>query len=500
MGLAIEAGIEPEALRGSHPLLSVNYRTAERRFMTSVHAGADGRRLIAVKGSPHDVLALCRWRQDGDGRQAISDADRISFSKQNDEMAKQGLRVLGIACRLAEGENNNLDQDLIWLGMVGMADPVRPAIKKVVADFHRANIGTVMITGDQSATAYSIASQIGLSEGQPIKVLDSTHLGKLDPKMLAALAKQTHVFSRVSPADKLHIVRAFQDSGQVIAMTGDGINDGPALKAADIGVAMGRGASDVAHDVSDVILEDNQLSTMVAAVRQGRTIYSNIRKAISFLLSSNPSEVLTVLVGTGIGAGQPLTAMQLLWINLLTDIFPALALALEPPERDIMNVPPRDPLEPMLSMADFRTLGREATVISSGSLGAYAYGLSRYGPGRQASTMAFSSLITAQLLHAITSRSRTQSIFSREKLAPNKYLSGALLGSFGMQLLAILAPPLSGLLGLAPIGLGDAVVTALGGLLPFLVNEASKHSGVTVRRSGGRSVPERGSKMEVTTP
>jgi Ca2+-transporting ATPase len=501
ISLAIEAGIEPEELRRNFPLLVVNYRTAERRFMTSVHARADGGRLIAVKGSPQEVLALCRWHQNGDQRQALSDADRIAFTRQNEEMAEAGLRVLGVACGLAEGETNGLDNELIWLGMVGMADPVRPAIKKVVADFHRANIDTVMITGDQSATAYSIARQIGLSKGQPIKVLDSAHLAKLEPNVLAALAKQTHVFARVSPADKLHIVRAFQEGGQVVAMTGDGINDGPALKAADIGVAMGRGASEVAHDVSDVILEDNELSTMVAAVRQGRTIYGNIRKAIRFLLSSNPSEVLTVLVGTSIGAGQPLTAMQLLWINLMTDVFPALALALEPPEPDIMRMAPRDPLEPIVTLADFGTLGRQAAVISAGSLSAYGYGLSRYGPGRQASTMAFSSLITAQLMHAITSRSQTHSIFSKEKLAPNKYLQVALLASFGVQILATLAPPLRGLLGLVPISLGDGLVTAAGGLVPFLVNEAMKHSPSVVRpERGGRPTSEHRSEIRVRAP
>jgi Ca2+-transporting ATPase len=240
---------------------------------------------------------------------------------------------------------------------------------------------------------------------------------------------------------------------------------------------------------------------MVAAVRQGRTIYGNIRKAIRFLLSSNPSEVLTVLVGTSIGAGQPLTAMQLLWINLMTDVFPALALALEPPEPDIMRMAPRDPLEPIVTLADFGTLGRQAAVISAGSLSAYGYGLSRYGPGRQASTMAFSSLITAQLMHAITSRSQTHSIFSKEKLAPNKYLQVALLASFGVQILATLAPPLRGLLGLVPISLGDGLVTAAGGLVPFLVNEAMKHSPSVVRpERGGRPTSEHRSEIRVRAP
>jgi Ca2+-transporting ATPase len=296
----------------------------------------------------------------------------------------------------------------------------------------------------------------------------------MDPELLAGLVRKTHVFARVSPAHKLQIVQALQRAGKVVAMTGDGINDGPALKAADIGVAMGGGGSDVARSVSDVVIEDDNLHTMVIAVEQGRTIYANIRKALHFLLSTNISEIEVMVAAIALGAGQPLTPLQLLWINLISDIFPGLALALEPPEADVLKQPPRDPADPIIGKKDFKRLGLESSVITAGTLVSYGYGVMRYGIGPQANTHAFMTLTLAQLLHAISCRSETTTVFEAATRPGNKYLNLALGASFAAQLATIAIPGLRKFLNLAPVGPVDVAVIGAGAALPLLVNELTK--------------------------
>ncbi len=364
--------------------------------------------------------------------------------------------------------------NLIWVGFVGMADPVRDGVRGLIGEFHKAGIDTVMITGDQSPTAYAIGKELNLSNGEQLEILDSSHLIDIDPEVMKALCKRVHVFARVSPAHKLRIVQVLQSAGKVVAMTGDGINDGPALKAADIGIAMGHTGTDVAREVADVVIEDDNLDTMVIAISQGRTIYNNIRKSVHFLLSTNLSEIMVMFTAIAGGLGQPLSAIQLLWINLMSDIAPGLALALEPPEPDVLSQPPRDPDEPIVRKSDFKRITFESAMISAGTLGAYGYGIARYGMGQKAGSLAFLSLTTGQLLHAISCRSERHSIFGREKLPPNKYLNMALGGSFAIQLLAMVIPGLRNLLGIAPISVLDGVVIGGSAVLPLLVNEGTK--------------------------
>lgn len=321
---------------------------------------------------------------------------------------------------------------LVWLGLVGMADPVRPGVSRAMAQFHQAGIKTVMITGDQRLTAAAIAQELHLSGTEPLEICDSSSLIDSDPDAMTALASRAHVFARVSPAHKLQIVQAIQRSGAVVAMTGDGINDGPALKAADIGIALGHTGTDVAREVADVVLEDDDLETMVIAISHGRTIYRNIRKSVRFLLATNLSEIMVMFTSLSFGLGQPLNAMQLLWINLLSDIAPGLALAVDPPEPDVMQQPPRDPAEPIIAPADFKRIAFEAATLSAGALGAYGYGLARYGAGAQANTLAFASLTSAPLLHALSSRSQTHSLFSGPSLPRNPLLLLAVGGSLGL--------------------------------------------------------------------
>ena len=343
--MALSAGLDVLDLRARYMRVRIDYRAENHLYMSTLHELAPGKRLLAVKGSPNEVLALCGFTQHGGATEALSDERREAIRDENERMAGEALRVLGIACAEVDAEASMPENGLLWLGLVGMADPVRAGVPDLIRQFHTAGIETVMITGDQSPTAHAIGRQLNLSGSERLDILDSTHLETVEPEMLAALAQRVHVFARVSPSHKLRIVEALQRAGKVVAMTGDGINDGPALKAADIGIAMGRSGTDVAREVADVVLEDDNLETLIVAVSQGRTIYANIRKSVHFLLSTNISEITVMFGAIALGLGQPLNPMQLLWINLITDIFPGLALALEPPEPDVLENPPRDPAE-----------------------------------------------------------------------------------------------------------------------------------------------------------
>jgi P-type Ca2+ transporter type 2C len=480
---AMQAGIDVADLRHRYARLNVQYRSEGSPYMRTVHQLPDGNQLVAVKGSPAEVLAMCTTRIRDGARYVLDEAARSAILLENERMAGSALRVLGVAYADADIDDVAILQDLIWLGLIGMTDPIRDGMEELIHLFHRAGIKTVMITGDQSATAYAVGRQLRLSGDEPLQILDSTSLEKIDPALMAGLVQKVNVFARVSPSHKLEIVQALQRAGNVVAMTGDGINDGPALKAAEIGVAMGGAGSEVAHSVSDVVLENDNLQTMVIAVSQGRTIYGNIRKALHFLLATNFTEIEVMLAGVALGQGQALNPMQLLWINLISDIFPGLALSLEPPEPDILERPPRDPSEPIIRASDLKRMALESAVISTGSLAGYGYGLMRYGPGAQAGTIAFTTLTFGQLLHAISCRSDSHSIFRAAGRPSNPYLNTAMGVSIGVQVLAAVVPGLRSLLGTTPLNLLDAVVVGAGATLPLLVNEATKFIESNVRDS-----------------
>ncbi|MDJ0687115.1 MAG: HAD-IC family P-type ATPase [Xenococcaceae cyanobacterium MO_188.B32] len=385
-------------------------------------------------------------------------------------MTNKALRVLGIAYAEIDSSDTLPPNNLIWLGLIGIANPIRNGVKELIADFHRAGINTVMLTGDQTNTARAIARELNLSKGEELVGAN----GSLP--LLSANSKlaKVHFFARISPIHKLEIVRAFQTAGQVVAMTGDGINDAPALKAAEVGIAMGKSGTDIAREVADIVLADDNLETAIAAVSQGRTIYNNIKKALHFLLSTNLSEIMVMLLANLLGIGQPLNAIQLLWLNLVTDIFPGLALGLEAPEPDVLEVPPRPLDEAIINLTDFKRLGFEAGVISTCSLITYSYGIINYGIGDRSSTIAFMSLVTGQLLHAFSCRASRP--FWRVTLQPNYYLTVALGISLSLQFICLIIPSLGSLLKVTAIDGLDVVVIAVSALLPLTINEVTKQA------------------------
>jgi Ca2+-transporting ATPase len=479
---ALALDIDVPAIRLSARVLASAGRGDGRMRMTTLHETAAGGRLLCVKGDPAEVLALCSSRQTADGVVPLDDAARAAVLKANERMAGQALRVLGVAVSEAGGDPHE-ERDLVWLGLAGLANPIRPSVPPALKQLHRAGIRTVMITGDQSATAFAIARKLALNNGGELKVLEAGQIAGLQPEVLAALAAQPQVFARVSPIDKLNIVKALQADGHIVAMTGDGINDGPAMRAANVGIAMGGAGTDVAREVADIVLAQDDLDGIIEAVRLGRATYANIRKVLRYLVSTNASETITMLGAAVAGSPAPLAPMQLLWLNLLSDPLPALALGLEPPEADVLDQPPHDPRAPILGLRDFRRILLEGTVMGGAALAGYFLA---GGSGARASTITFHGLTTAQLLHAISSRSETRSVLAEFDRPPNLALYGAIATSATLQLVAHFFSTTRRLLGLAPLGAGDLWSVAGIALSSVITNDIM---GYLLRNSGTPSLP-----------
>ena len=471
--LALEQGLDVQDLRTKHELIQVNHRSQKIQIMSTLHDSPQGGYLHAIKGNPLEVLNLCQ-EQFTDGQVIpLQQADMEAIRSENASMAQKGYRVLGFATRsVANARDMSKKNGFIWLGLVGMADPLREGVAEVVQAFHRAGIATVMITGDQRLTAETVARQINLSGQKSLQIMDSTEMEALSDEEFSRRAAGVHVFARVSPAHKLKIVQALQNQGRIVAMTGDGINDGPALKAADVGIAMADGGADVARDVADVILEYDHLDSMIQAINDGRTTYTNIKKSVHFFLSTNFSETMLMSGAIAAGVGSPLTSMQLLWINLISDIFPGLSLSMEAQDPDVLNQPPRDPQAPLFSTEDYLTMARESGVITANAMGAYTFGLLSYGPGLHAGALAFHSLTLSQLLHAYSCRSRTRMGSTPKK--SNPWLHTAVLGSIGLHVLTIIVPGLRTFLNLTPLRLADLGVIAGSSLASLGLNEVLK--------------------------
>ena len=460
---ALDFGIDCRALRRQYPLQELRPRRNGDNWMATVHKESATERLVMVKGAPEEVLALSGSWLDGDATRPLTRESRAEILAANGRIAAQGMRVLALAFKQIPSHAEAIYEDLTWVGLVALSDPVRPGVREAIQACERAGIRPVILTGDQARTASAIYRDFDPTGRRSPRVIEASQLSDLDPAALVELVAEVDIFARVSPAHKHQIVRALQAGGHVVAMTGDGINDAAALRAADIGVAMGARGTDVARDVADVVLMDDDFASIVRAVEQGRTIHANISKSLRFLLSTNFSEILVTLGALALGVARPMSAIQYLWINLLSDVFPALALAMEPPEPDVMDRPPLDPREPILTRASLAEIGGDAAVLSAAALGAHGLAVARYGAGAHATTIAFCTLTAAQLVHALSYRSG----FSRRDAFPA--LEATVGGTLAVHLAAMTAPPLRRVLGTTVLSGSDWLLVAGGVGVPLAV-------------------------------
>jgi P-type Ca2+ transporter type 2C len=458
---ALDYGIDWRALRQQYPLLELRPRRNGDNWMATVHAESATERLVMVKGAPEEVLALSAFWLDGETARPLTKESRTGILATNARVAAGGMRILALAFKQVSPDAQAIYADLTWIGLVALSDPIRPGVREAIQACRRAGIRPVILTGDQARTASAVYRDLD-PDGKSPRVIEAAELSRLDPATLAAVAAEVDVFARVSPAHKYQIVRALQAGGHVVAMTGDGINDAAALRAADIGVAMGARGTDVARDVADVVLMDDDFSSIVRAVEQGRTIHANISKALRFLLSTNFSEILVTLGALALGAARPMSAIQFLWINLLSDVAPALALAVEPPEPDVMDRPPLDPQKPILDRPALAEIGRDAAILSAATLGVHGLAVARHGAGPQATTIAFCTLTAAQLVHALGYRAG----HSKGTRFPTLELTVG--GTLAIHLAAMTASPLRRLLGTTPISPSDWLLVAGGVAVPLI--------------------------------
>jgi P-type Ca2+ transporter type 2C len=479
---AEKAGLEVVALHAAYPRIREVPFNSESKRMATAHHTPEGPDFAYVKGSPAEVLAASTSMLTPEGVVPMTDELRTQGIAANEALGAQALRVLGLAMReLPYGyDDGDLARELTFVGLVGMIDPLRDEAKATIAVCKGAGIRTIMITGDQQVTAAEIARQLGLdtdAQGQRLRTVHARELKDLDDEGWLAAVTGTAVFARVTPEHKLKIVDALQRQGQIVAMTGDGVNDAPALRKADIGIAMGIRGSEVAKDAAAMVITDDNFATIVGAVEQGRIIVHNILRFIHYLFSSNLAEIVTMFAAVVIGWPLPLGVLQILWLNLVTDIFPAMALALEPSAPEVMERPPRDPKKPLMTARFGWLIVWQGTTLAGCTLGAFAVGLHWYGDTgaglEHAETLAFMTLALAQVFHAFNARSQRRSAFT-SRLFTNGWLWAATAICIALQVAAIYLPPLRSVLRTVVLSGVDWGLVAAGALAPVVVVEVVK--------------------------
>ena len=443
-----------------------------RKMMTTIHKLNNKYRII-TKGAPDVLLKYCV--RDNISNDVMSDRHIKEILNQNAKMANKALRVIAVAYKdvvslPSKISSENIEKDLNFVGLLGMIDPPREGVKEAVKTCRRAGIKTVMITGDHLDTARAIARDLSIM-GPYDKAITGQELEKMSDDMLRKEIKNYSVFARVSPEHKVRIVKAWQKTGAVVAMTGDGVNDSPALKNADIGIAMGKNGTDVAKNAADMILTDDNFVTIVGAVKQGRNIYDNIRKAVHFLIATNIGEIVTIFMGLVLGLKSPLLAIQLLWINLVTDSLPAIALGLEPPEKDIMDRKPINSKKGIFADGLWNKIIVEGILIGMLTLVAFGIGNKYYGleVGR---TMAFMAIGLLELIHSFNVKSEKSLL--KTGIFDNKYLVGSLSLGIFVQTVVILIPQIAEIFELTSLNSIQWMITIGISLLPIPVIELQK--------------------------
>jgi len=473
---ARKAGLEGESLEARFERIGEVPFSSERKLMSTIHTDAQQQEqlLVFTKGAPDVLLARCSCELVGEGTRPLDAARRAEILKVNEDLAREALRTLGVAFRSlpldafkADDVDERIEQDLVFAGLIGMIDPPRPEAKKAVARARGAGIRPIMITGDHPITAAVIAAELGIATDG--RAVTGAQLEKMPDEILARTVREVQVYARVNPDHKLRIVKALQREGAIVAMTGDGVNDAPALKTADIGVAMGITGTDVSKEAADIVLTDDNFASIVAAVEEGRAIFSNIRKFLRYLLSSNIGEVMTMFFGVlladaiglksaGGGLVLPLLATQILWINLVTDGAPALALGVDPADAGVMNRPPRPREEGVITRRMWGGIFYVGAIMAAGTLLVLDASLpggviEGSGSMRYAQTMAFTTLVFFQLFTVFNARSDERSAFVG--LFSNKWLWGAVLLGVLMQTAVVYLPFLQQAFSTVSLSAGD---------------------------------------------
>ena len=447
---------------------------SSRKMMTTIHKMPNGYRVI-TKGAPDVLLKRCNKVYDNGNVTTLDYSKTKLIENQNNKMADEALRVLAIAyldipSLPSRIDTETVEKNLIFIGLIGMIDPPREGVKEAVATCKKAGIKTVMITGDHIITAKAIAKDLGILRGSDLAVTGE-ELDKIPQSILQKNIMNYSVFARVTPEHKVRIVKAYQSTDAVVAMTGDGVNDAPALKNADIGIAMGKNGTDVAKNAADMVLTDDNFVTIVEAVKQGRNIFDNIKKAVHFLIATNIGEIVTIFLGLVLGLKSPLLAIQLLWINLVTDSLPAIALGLEKPEADIMDKKPRDSKKGIFADGLWQRIITEGTMLGILTLVAFSVGNYLYDieVGR---TMAFVSLGLLELVHSFNIKSE-ESIF-KVGLFENKYLLGAFILGALLQIVVVVIPSVAEVFKLVPLTQVQWMYTFGISILPLVIMEIQK--------------------------
>ncbi len=462
-----KAGLSREDLERQHPRIFEFFFDSNRKRMSTIHASGD-EKVVFVKGAPDVVLKLCDSCYVNGKEFRLTEDRRKSISEKNDEMAGEALRVLAVAYKKLDAAQEGFEQEkteknLVFIGLIGMIDPPRKEVRDAIELCRRAGVKAIMITGDHKATAVAVARELGLLT-LGAKVMTGDELNKLGDEAFDATIEDVVVYARVSPEHKTRIVKALKRKNHVVAMTGDGVNDAPALKNADIGIAMGITGTDVTKESSDMVLADDNFATIVNAVREGRGVYDNIKKFIYYLLSCNISEVLVIFTPILFGLPLPLTAIQILWMNIVTDGFPALALGVQPVEDDVMMRKPRSPKEQILTKDALKNTAFIGLLISIGTLYVFAIELDNVA---KAQTMAFTTIVMFQLFHALNAQS-DKSLF---KIGfTNKWLVAAFLLSTALQMAVIYIPLLQPVFNTVALDASDlAKVFAISFLIVVVV-------------------------------
>lgn len=475
---AAKTGLTAENLNSCYPRVQEIPFDSKRKLMTTFHQSDDGVVYAYTKGAPDILVSLCDRMLQPDGTvTSLTPADKEAILDNNRAMAAKALRVLALAYKTVDGTPANpnpeeIERDLIFSGLVGMIDPPRPEAVEAVKVCKTAGIRVVMITGDYKDTAAAIAGDLGIT-GRDNPVLTGTDLNKLDEESMRQAAANVNVFARVSPEHKVGIVRALKENGEIVAMTGDGVNDAPALKRADIGIAMGITGTDVTKETADMVITDDNFASIVAAVEEGRVIYSNIRKFVFFLLSCNMAEIMIIFLAIILGWPIPLLPIHLLWINLITDAFPALALGIEKKEPNIMDVPPRNPSEPIINRDMRVSILIQSSILTLTVLASFYIAFSQYNDVNIARTYAFATLVIAELLRVYTVRSERYTLW-RIGIFTNPALNLATLASLAMLVVIMIVPVLADLFSLEKLSMTDWQTVAALSILPFLSGEISK--------------------------